>query len=145
MKELAGLKVRCRSCGAANLYETSDKYDPDKPLTGDMLRLQSPYSSFNWGVYDGFPAADFTTRFMMLCTKCGGYLALSGKLNFVDKALAEQKIRAVRAFREYEKYNPDVPDIPAEKFVCPVCGKECKTKAGLSNHMRLTKKKGKEK
>jgi hypothetical protein len=66
------------------MYETTDKYDPDVPLTGDMLQLQQPYRRYNWPVYEGALADKSTSRFRMYCTRCNGLISTTGKLDFVD-------------------------------------------------------------
>ena len=78
------IKVRCRTCGCVDMYETTDKYDPDVPLTGDMLQLQQPYRRYNWPVYEGALADKSTSRFRMFCTRCEGHISTTGKLDFVD-------------------------------------------------------------
>ena len=80
---MAGRSVKCESCGAV-IYETTEQYDPDKPLTGDMLRLLEPYRSYNWPTYDGSLDSSGTPRFQMFCTMCAGYITATGELSFVD-------------------------------------------------------------
>jgi ribosomal protein S27E len=110
---MEGIKVKCRSCGAG-LYETTKTYDPEKPLNGGMLRLREPFYSYRWQCYDGALGDPSTPQSRMLCTRCGGYVAINGKL-----VLAE----------------------PVEEFVCKVCGRTCGSKAGLYAHMRSHKNK----
>ena len=83
VKTMAGRSVKCESCGAV-IYETTEQYDPDKPLTGDMLRLLEPYRSYNWPTYDGSLDSSGTPRFQMFCTMCAGYITATGELSFVD-------------------------------------------------------------
>ena len=78
---MEGFKVRCRSCGAV-LYETTEFYNCHKPLTGDMLRLLPLYK--DWPTYDGSLAVKSTSRFLMFCSRCAGYISTTGKLDFVD-------------------------------------------------------------
>ena len=79
------IRVKCRTCGCIDMYETTDKYDPEIPLTGDMLRLQQPFRRYNWPVYEGALADKSTSRFRMFCTRCNGLISTTGELHFVDK------------------------------------------------------------
>jgi len=79
--KLEGFKVRCRSCGTV-LYETTEHYNCHKPLTGDMLRLLPLYKY--WPTYDGSLATESTSRFLMFCSNCSGYISTTGKLFFAD-------------------------------------------------------------
>ena len=147
---MEGLKVMCRSCGCVDLYETTEAYNPSIRLTGDMLRLQKPYDSFNWEVYEGAMADKSTSRFLMFCTRCGGYITTDGRLAFADPSF---DIHRAIAEAEYAKYSPEIPDVEEPEksfedvtfqpvFVCPVpgCGKVCASKAGLAAHVRLAHK-----
>lgn len=80
---MEGLKVKCRSCGLV-LYETTEFFNCHKPLTGDMLRLMEPFFSYNWPTYDGSLAVKSTSRFLMFCSQCSGYISPTGVLDFVD-------------------------------------------------------------
>jgi hypothetical protein len=79
------IKVKCRTCGCVDMYETTEHYNPDIPLTGNMLQLQQPYRTFNWPVYEGALADKSTSRFRMYCTRCNGLISTTGKLDFVDR------------------------------------------------------------
>ena len=105
---MEGLKVMCRSCGCVDLYQTTKTYDPKKRLTGDMLSLQKPYDSFNWEVYEGAMADKSTPRFLMFCTRCGGYITTDGKLAFADPSF---DIHKAMAERDYDQYDPEIPDV----------------------------------
>lgn len=104
--------VRCATCGGI-YYETTDAYDPDKSLTGNMLRLCKPYSTYQWPVYDGALAYEGTQWHQMYCCQCGGWIATNGKLKFVDEPVKSE-------------------------WVCSECGKVCKSKAGLAAHIRIS-------
>lgn len=147
---MEGLKIKCRSCGCIDLYETTEAYDPGIPLTGDMLRLQKPYDSFNWEVYEGSMADKSTPRFLMFCTRCGGYVTTDGKLVFADPSF---DIHKAIAERDYDQYDPEIPaddesikykgtPPPNIQFICPIpgCGRVCASKAGLAAHIRLAHK-----
>jgi len=91
---IAGFRVECCSCGLP-LYETSESYDPKKPLTGDQLQLL-PFYKY-WPTYDGALAVKSTSRFMMFCSQCGGYVSTTGKLKFHD--FPDEKVHIVSAER----------------------------------------------
>ena len=77
-----GWRVRCQTCGCTDLYVTTEHYNPNIPLTGDMLELQKPYK--DWPTYDGSLAVKSTSRILLFCSKCAGYVSTTGKLKFVD-------------------------------------------------------------
>lgn len=86
-------RVRCQSCGTV-MYETTEFYNCHKPLTGDMLRLLPLYK--DWPTYDGSLAVKSTSRFLMFCSNCGGYISTTGKLefeDFPDKGISEERSR----------------------------------------------------
>ena len=76
-----GFLVKCGTCRAV-MYETTEHYNCHKPLTGDMLRLIPSYK--DWPCYDGSLAVESTSRFLMFCTACAGYISTTGKLQFAD-------------------------------------------------------------
>ena len=81
---MEGFKVKCAACGRP-IYETTDKFTPYKPLHGGMIRLVEPYNSWNWECYDGAMGNETASRFQMLCTLCGGYIASNeGRLSIMD-------------------------------------------------------------
>jgi len=47
-----------------------------------MLRLLPLYK--DWPTYDGSLAVESTSRFLMFCSACSGYIATTGKLDFAD-------------------------------------------------------------
>ncbi|OEU65991.1 MAG: hypothetical protein BA863_03590 [Desulfovibrio sp. S3730MH75] len=84
---ISGRKVRCRTCGCTDMYETSEHYDPDTPLTGDQLQLQQPFRSYNWPTYEGALPTKETSRFRMFCVRCMGHVSTTGELHFVDPGM----------------------------------------------------------
>ena len=162
---MEGRKVRCRTCGGI-FYETTERYEPNKPLTGDMLRLCQPFSTFQWPVYDGSLAVKSTSRFLMFCCNCAGMISTTGKLCFVDeegeggegelptpmqgaaidkieKGTTSSKLILVpEEVKVGSGYNADnvvleKESMPDEQFICEKCGKVCKTKSGLQAHQRI--------
>jgi len=87
---IGGFKVKCCTCGTV-LYETTGSYDPKKPLTGDQLRLLPLYKY--WPTYDGALSVKSTSRFMMFCSQCGGYVSTTGKLYFAD--FPDEKVHVI--------------------------------------------------
>lgn len=106
---MEGFKVRCRTCGTV-LYETTKEYTCHKPLTGDMLRLLPLYK--DWPIYDGSLAVKSTSRFLMFCSQCSGYISTTGRLEFVD--FPDRKVTEVSHERSEMPYNerPFLPPIP---------------------------------
>jgi len=136
-------KVRCRTCGGV-FYETTDKYEPGKKLTGDMLRLCKPYSTYQWPTYDGSLASKSTSRFLMFCCNCAGYISTTGELCFVDEEEGEDEPenRAI-VYKPMPEKREKLTLTPEELasgniFTCEKCGKVCKSKAGLLAHMRCS-------
>ena len=76
---MEGTKARCQSCGREDIYETTGEFNPMVPLHGGMLRLQEPFSRYNWPVYDGALGDKMTPPSMMLCTNCQGYVSFDRK------------------------------------------------------------------
>lgn len=87
---MEGFKVRCRTCGTI-LYETTRSYNCHKPLTGDMLRLL-PFYKY-WPTYDGSLAVESTSRFLMFCSNCAGYISTTGNLEFAD--FPDEKVHTI--------------------------------------------------
>lgn len=141
---MEGRKVRCRTCGGV-FYETTEKYDPDKPLTGDMLRLCYPYCTYQWPTYDGLVAVNSTSRFLMFCCSCAGLVSTTGKLHFVDEPSPDESLTPVQeeAVAKIEKEATSskltlTQEQGSEQFICKECGKVCKSKAGLLAHLRIS-------
>ena len=106
---MEGLKVRCHTCGMV-LYETTDKYTCHKPLAGDMLRLLPLYK--DWPCYDGSLATESTSRFLMFCSNCAGYIANSvGGLRFADFKEGPHVVSQERSDMPYNE-RPFLPPIP---------------------------------
>ena len=86
---MEGKKIKCRTCGCTDMYETSVHYNPDIPLTGDQVQLQQPYRSYNWPTYEGALPTKETSRFRMFCVRCMGLISTTGELHFVDPVVDE--------------------------------------------------------
>ena len=86
---ISGRKIKCRTCGCTDMYETSVHYNPDLPLTGDQVQLQQPYRSYNWPTFEGALATKETGRFRMFCVRCMGLISTTGELHFVDPVADE--------------------------------------------------------
>ena len=73
-----GYFVRCPSCRGI-FHETTDKYDPSKPVNGAMLRLIEPYrTELNWY---SFPGNDSISYACCECPDCGSqYCSADGRL-----------------------------------------------------------------
>ena len=127
MAGLEGFKVKCGTCRAV-LYETTEHYNCHKPLTGDMLRLIPSYK--DWPCYDGSLACKATSRFLMLCSQCAGYISTTGKLQFAD--FPETKVTEISEERGKLKWGEVAiseskliaPDVPASKKQAEVVAPE---------------------
>jgi uncharacterized C2H2 Zn-finger protein len=137
---MIGKRVICPGCKKV-FYETTKFFHPDVRPNGAMLRLLNPWRKWGWDPYDGAVATKATSCSQMNCTHCGAPLAPSGRLT-VLKTEEES---------EFDTYNPTFPGYDAMviaksgdtlgEFVCPECGKICKTRASLGSHMRVHKSK----
>jgi uncharacterized Zn-finger protein len=74
---LTGAQVRCPNCSEI-YYQTTDLYDPEKILTGEMLEWFPKYgeNGFNWSL--PFAAHDLSEA--VLCEGCGSSIAPNGYL-----------------------------------------------------------------
>jgi len=105
------MKIKCPGCGRI-MYETTDAYDPQKLLTGEMIRLLEPWKGWKWDKFcSGSGAGAINSR--IDCTACGALLAPEGKLTL----------------------KPEKP-----KFVCEVCGRAFAVRNALNSHMSVHKK-----
>jgi len=148
---MIGLDVVCPGCRKV-FHETTAAYDPDKPANGAMVRLKDPWRKWGWCSFgdsnNGLPP-DIAERAdtywsVMECPACGTPIAPSGHLTVrlpkgqtakvldldLNPVTSDEPVRPVDA--------PSLPDdvIDPPAFMCDVCGKECKSAAGLGAHMR---------
>lgn len=68
--------VYCWSC-KKSLHVTTDMYDPDLPLTGDMLKAKEIVRDNKWWT---FPETRTTKAGMIECPYCGSLYLKNGKL-----------------------------------------------------------------
>lgn len=68
--------VFCWSC-KKSLHVTTDMYDPDLPLTGDMLKAKEIVHDNHWWT---FPETRTTKAGMIECPYCGSLYLKNGKL-----------------------------------------------------------------
>ena len=142
---MIGLDVVCPGCRKV-FHETTAAYDPDKPANGAMVRLKDPWRKWGWCSFgdanNGLPP-DIAERAdtywsVMECPACGTPIAPSGHLTVSHRDGSPYE--PVRP-DESGVYHLDAPSLPNEvidppPFMCDVCGKECKSAAGLGAHMR---------
>ena len=99
--------VLCPSCKGL-YHETTELYRADEPPHGGMFKLKKRYGpkGFNW---DSFPNNSSMRSGSLECPWCGALYGTKPTIIYPNKKL------------------PDV---------CPHCGKECKSKAGLLSHLK---------
>lgn len=114
--EFSGLPVKCPQCKRV-MFHTTDKFDPDLPPNGSMVRFLKNWH-LDWLCVAGTKASEMT------CPECLGQLAHGGRL-LVDIPKPDSGLGLDAAIVD-----------GAEKHTCPVCGKECKNELGLNSHMR---------
>ena len=80
------MKVICPSC-KRSFWETTDKYDPNKPPNGSMVRQLDFYRKNHWPVFgDGVMIASAgTLAAEMDCPACLAQLAPSGRLRVIEE------------------------------------------------------------
>lgn len=112
----AGLRVKCPNCGRI-CFVTTNQYDPDRTPHGGMVDLKHECAS--WGL--DWLTKPVTVAAAMTCPKCDVSLVRKGRLIVLPPELpSEWKF----------------PATVGPQFVCPTCGKMCKSKAGLLAHQR---------
>jgi hypothetical protein len=137
---MQGLKVQCPNCKRKD-FVTTDKYDPDKTPNGSMVKCLLGYH-IDWLCSSGTVASEMT------CPECLSPLARNGRLHvitpddFVITGLFSLYIPVV----DMSIGVGDVISIPSDidkneaKFVCDICGKECKSQFGLTGHKNRSHK-----
>lgn len=126
------MEVRCPQCKCI-YYETTDTYDPDKALNGSMLQLLDPWKSYGWMTYGHYNGHSSQVASNMECCGCESPLAPSGRLTFVT--LRENLNECNQEVKSEKVITEDV----TQEFICDVCNKKCKSKAGLGAHKRVHK------
>lgn len=143
------MKVQCPNC-KRKLFETTDRFDPDKTPNGGMVKCLLPYQ-IDWLCSSTTLAAEMT------CPECLAPLVHNGKLCvlyparsagefFKDETIAADSADATVNSHLDEKPDdsPAAPPEPMPKvgervYICDVCGKECKTALALAGHKRSHK------
>jgi hypothetical protein len=161
MSALKDLPIKCPNCKRV-LFKTTDRYDPQKPPTGAMVKSLLRYH-LDWLTISTTKGAEMT------CPECLAPLVHKGQLSVqvpanripevyramypTDETGIPQDILDAAAGAEIEDGNLSIAigDIEygtggigldavvvdgVEKPTCPVCGKECKSQLGLNSHMR---------
>ncbi len=143
---MSGLRVQCQGCKKI-MWITTDKYNPDVRPNGSMLEFLDPWKSQGWDAFDNEGQTKASTVCsMMNCPACGAALAPSGRLTVLEPALKvsvnELNIPNRDGTSELTVEGDIVTVVdPANfKFTCEVCGKMCKSLAGLKAHQRSHEK-----
>lgn len=118
---MKGLRVKCPSCKKIR-HITTEHYRPDETPRGNFLELIDPWKKWKWDCYDDEGNNTSTTPCsLMCCPGCSAPLAPKGRLLVLE---------------------PEAVNIePPSGFICDICGKVCRSKAGLGAHKRSHKKK----
>lgn len=126
------MKVKCTNCGRTD-FETNDKYNPDAPPNGSMLKCLLPYH-IDWLL------TSTTTAAMMTCPECLAQLAPSGRLTVLpeQKTLMETEEAMVEQFETMDK-DEIAPKVGKKVYVCDICGKEVSSALALNGHKRSHK------
>lgn len=140
---MKGLKVKCPNCTRV-CFETTDQFNPDAPPHGGMVKCLLQYH-IDW------LCSPTTVASEMCCPECLAPLVVGGVLNVVMPARETGEAFKVttnelqvpvrddtpQAHMDGEKLN--IVDPKNFKFICDVCGKECKNQFGLNSHKKSHK------
>jgi hypothetical protein len=140
------MRVQCPKCKRKNTYTTTDKYNPDIMPHGGMVTLRNPKhkGGMTFGTVKG--TSSIGAAFMECCD-CAGKLVVGNRLIVLPEELP-LPVDPVKARNqavidaEFESEDEETVEVihkmPAidSPLTCPHCGKECKSLAGLTSHMR---------
>jgi predicted RNA-binding Zn-ribbon protein involved in translation (DUF1610 family) len=135
MNKGKGFLVVCPGC-KKSFHGTTDKYTNEAISNGAMFELTKKYGKggHNWG---SFPNNKAMTRADLECPSCGaGYCGRNRRVTVKpdpDFVAADHWDGEVKPDNVVEVSDPQVNT----EFVCPDCGKVCKSLAGLKTHKRL--------
>jgi len=164
MSDLSGLPVKCPNCKGSH-FITTDKYDPDVSPNGSMVSLRKKYASWplDWLCTSGTKAAELTCpeclgqlahsgRLLVVMPEEEKYPypeELLNKISALDERAKGIGLDAVIAVNTLNVPIRDgspqafvdgdsvlIVDPKNFQFICPTCGKECKSQLGLNSHMR---------
>ena len=116
------INVICPGC-KGQFHTITDKFDPDVTPNGSMFRLLPNYGpdGGNWSTFPESESAEFAE---LACPMCGA--------EYLD-----DDFRVTLSGPVKSKPKPKEPANPVDRSIdCPVCGKTCKSKSGLTSHMR---------
>ena len=112
---MKGLRVKCPNCGIVR-HITTEHYDPGQPPRGHFVELIEPWKGWHWNCFDQEGENLSTTpAVMMTCQECSAPLVLNNRLTIVPNPKADMSL------------------------TCEICGKVCKSRAGLLAHIRSHK------
>lgn len=142
---MQGLRIRCTSCGQTR-HETTEHYRSDQTPKGNFVRLIDPWKKWHWNCFDDEGENLSTTPCaLMTCPGCSAPLAPDGKLTIEaeperSKTQAEINQEKMDILFKNDENLIDIV-IPIEYdhknyLICKVCGRACKSNAGLVAHMR---------
>jgi len=140
---MTGLDIICPGC-RKSYHSTTELYDPALTANGAMVRLKEPWRKWGWCTFgdagNGLPPKiaerKDTYWSVMDCPGCGAPMAPSGKLT-VKEPEGKPLVEVLEpCFDNLSTVLCDEAVTLSPEFVCQVCGRECKSNAGLVAHMR---------
>ena len=84
-------QVICHSC-KGSYHRTTNKYDPKKALTGDMLEAKELCKMQRWWT---FPETKNSTEGDIECPNCGTLYKINGKINLVGDIEEQPKRKSL--------------------------------------------------
>ena len=140
------MRVQCPKCKRKNTYTTTDKYNPDIMPHGGMVTLRNPKhkGGMTFGTVKGTSSIGAA---YMECCDCAGKLVVGNRLivlpeELVKKILTQAELNQIAINAEsFPAYDDEetfevVCAAKTQSLICPHCGKECKSLAGLTSHIR---------
>ena len=136
-------KIRCRWCKQVS-HQTNENWDPTKIPDGSMFSLipgTVPYEH-KWGTFH----SSHDKGQALPCPYCEGPYAEGDnyiKTFIWENGEAEEAARKMMAANMPKRLILDItgidPDeeLPPKGVVCPVCGKQFKSEAGMLQHHRI--------
>jgi hypothetical protein len=159
---MSGYKIKCPNCTRI-CFETTDQFNPDLPPHGGMVKFLLQYH-IDWLCVPTTKASEMCCPECLAPLVVGGVLNVIMPARdvggmFEDQRIAQNMVNAANEVLDREihgdKSNYEIVKEMAkaanqvlddsinqkeeEKFICDVCGKECKNQFGLNSHKKSHK------